>query len=48
MRYFSMITSALLILFFMSGEVSAGFPPQHDFLDSLLELWDLVGQVFGS
>jgi hypothetical protein len=48
MRYVTLFVTTVAVLFVATSEASAGIPPQNDFIDSLIEFWDLMAQMFGS
>jgi hypothetical protein len=48
MRYVTLFVTTVAVLFVATSEASAGAPPQNGFIDSLIEFWDLMAQMFGS
>jgi len=48
MRYATLFVTTTAVLFVATSEASAGAPPQNGFIDSLIDFWDLMVQMFGS
>jgi hypothetical protein len=48
MRYVTLFVTTVAVLFVATSEASAGSPPQNGFIGSLIDLWDLMVQMFGS